>query len=537
MTQQGSSAEAVLLRGARLPGVDGEHDVLLRDGAIVAVGDAGSVAARDISAAGTVRQVQLDGRWIVPGLWDQHVHFTQWAQTARRLDISRARSAAEAADLVCARIAAEDAEQPRSPAGGSRRAGERAAAEPLVGFGFHDALWPDQPTRALLDAAADGRAVVLIAGDLHCSWLSTAAARRFAPETADDPSAAVLREDASFAVTSLLAAADDATLERWAAEAASAAAARGVVGIVDLEYGWNLEVWQRRMAGGASTGAGVSTGSGASGGSAAALRVEFGVYPDDLERAIAAGLRTGDVIDGTDGLLTVGPAKIISDGSLNTRTALCVSAYPDGGHGIANLTNAELVEWMRRAASSGIEPTVHAIGDRANTLALDAFETVGCRGRIEHAQLVSAVDVPRFARLGVTASVQPEHAMDDRDVADALWAGRTDRAFPLAELHASGATIAFGSDAPVAPLDPWIALSAAVTRSRDGRSPWHPEQALSREAALRASTRSSIRAGQPADIAVLDADPFTCLAADLRGMPVAATLLAGRFTHDTLGWA
>lgn len=498
----------LLLTGARIPGVDGEHDLLLRDGVIAAIGPAGIVEARGGSAT---RHVELDGRWIVPGLWDEHVHFTQWAQTTRRLDLSRARSAAEAADLVRERVTAERA------AGATGSAAGATAEEPLVGFGFHDALWPDVPTRELIDDAGDGRAVVLIAGDLHCSWLSTAAARRFAPTTADDPAAAVLREDASFAVTSLLSAADDATLDRWAAEAASAAAARGVVGIVDLEYGWNVEVWQRRMSGGA-----------------AFLRVASGTYPDDLDRAIAAGLRTGAVIDGTGGLLTVGPAKVITDGSLNTRTALCTGAYPDGGHGVANLSPAELATWMRLVASHGLEPAVHAIGDRANTLALDAFETVGCGGRIEHAQLIDAADVPRFARLGVTASVQPEHAMDDRDVADMLWAGRTDRAFPLAELHASGARIVFGSDAPVAPLDPWIALAAAVTRSRDGREPWHPEQTLSRDAALRASSRSSIRVGEPADLAVLDADPFTCRAADLRRMPVAATLLAGRFTHDTL---
>ncbi|MGJ4843449.1 amidohydrolase [Leifsonia sp. Le1] len=513
MTPDAAPAVPVLLTGARIPGVDGAHDVLLRDGRIAAVGPSGSVDARSASTGGGdgVRVAHIDGRWIVPGLWDHHVHFTQWAQTARRLDLSHAHSAAEAADLVRDRIASE------------RLAGSEAE-EPLVGFGFHDALWPDQPTRALLDAAAGGREVVLIAGDLHCSWLSTAAARRFAPDSADDPAAAVLREDASFAVTSMLSAADDATLDRWAAEAAEAAAARGVVGIVDLEYGWNLEVWRRRMGAAAS-------------GAARLLRVEFGIYPDDLERAIVAGLRTGAAIDGTGGLLTVGPAKIISDGSLNTRTALCVGAYPDGGHGVANLSTAELVQWMRLAASNGIEPAVHAIGDRANTLALDAFEEVGCGGRIEHAQLLDAADVPRFARLGVTASVQPEHAMDDRDVADVLWRGRTGRAFPLAELHASGAVIAFGSDAPVAPLDPWIALSAAVTRSRDGREPWHPEQALARDAALRASTRSVVGVGEPADIAVLDADPFTCRSADLRGMPVAATLLGGRFTHDGVGWA
>lgn len=485
-----TAAPAFVLTGARMPGRDGQVDVVIAGGRIRSVVPAGA------SVDGAVERIPLDGRFLVPGLWDQHVHFTQWAQTARRLDVSRAASAAEAAALVR----------------------ERAAAQPgddlIVGFGFHDALWPDVPTRELLDAAAPDRAVVLVAGDLHCSWLNTAAAHVFAQGTTDP----VLREDASFAVTSRLSAADDATLDRWAADAARAAAARGVVGIVDLEYGWNLDVWRRRLAAGAD-----------------GLRVEFGIYADDLDRAAALGLRTGAAIDGTGGLLTVGPFKVISDGSLNTRTALCEHPYPDGGHGVANLTQEELLDRMRFAVDHGLEPAVHAIGDEANRRALDAFESLGAGGRIEHAQLIDVADVPRFARLGVTASVQPEHAMDDRDVADRLWAGRTDRAFPLAELHAVGARLAFGSDAPVAPLDPWVAIAAAVDRTRDGREPWHPEQRVPVEVALAASVRSSVAEGQPADLAVLERDPLGAVGDELRGMPVAATLVGGRFTHRTLG--
>ncbi|MFF1632888.1 amidohydrolase [Leifsonia sp. NPDC058248] len=480
-----------VLRGGRIPTADGTVDVLIAQGRIAEIAPAGRLHGDET--------VSLDGRWVIPGLWDNHVHFTQWAQTARRLDVSGAASAAEAAELVSGRALAD------------------AGSDPIVGFGFHDALWPDRPTRALLDRASGDRPVVLIAGDLHCCWLNTTAARMLAPATAGDPDAAVLREDASFAVTMQLAAADDGTLDRWARDAAKAAAARGVVGIVDLEYGWNLDVWQRRMQAGADE-----------------LRVEFGVYGEHLERAAALGLRTGSVIEGTGGLLTVGPYKVITDGSLNTRTAFCFDPYPDGGFGAENLSFAELVASMYFAASHGLEPAVHAIGDHANRLALDAFAEVGCRGRIEHAQLITNGDIARFAELGVTASVQPEHAMDDRDVADVLWAGRTGRAFPLAALQRAGVRLALGSDAPVAPLDPWVALAAAVARSRGGREPWHPEQSISRRVGLAASVRSRVAVGEPADLAVLEYDPFACTIAELRRMPVAATLLAGDFTHDAL---
>lgn len=480
---------SVVLAGARLPGSDSLVDVTVRDGVITSVRPAGSSADRD------VEHLPIDGRWLIPGLWDQHVHFTQWAQTARRLDVSGAASAAECAELVRSRARADP------------------GSDVLVGFGFHDALWPDLPTRELLDAAAGHRPVVLIAGDLHCSWLNSAAMARFAPDT----EGALLREDASFALTSALTPTDVSTLDHWAADAAQRAAARGVVGIVDLEYGWSLETWTRRIAAGVQS-----------------LRVEFGVYRDRLDDAAALGLRTGGVIDGTSGLLSMGPFKVISDGSLNTRTALCRHPYPDGGHGVANLTPAELLADLRFAVANGIEPAVHAIGDEANRRALDAFAAVGAGGRIEHAQLIDPADVPRFAELGVTASVQPEHAMDDRDVADRLWVGRTHDAFPLADLLSSGARLAFGSDAPVAPLDPWAAIASAAGRTRDGREPWHPEQRIPVSAALDASTRSRVAVNELADLALVERDPFGATVDELRAMPVSATLLAGRFTHSTL---
>jgi predicted amidohydrolase YtcJ len=192
---------------------------------------------------------------------------------------------------------------------------------------------------------------------------------------------------------------------------------------------------------------------------------------------------------------------------------------------------------MGAASAAGFRPAVHAIGDRANALALDAFEEIGCHGSIEHAQLLSIKDSPRFSELGVVASVQPEHALDDRDVAEVYWSGRTGGAFALKALLDAGAELALGSDAPVAPLDPWVTMAAAVGRTRDDRAPWHPEQRISALQALAASTRSFVAVGQPADLVVTDECPEDAAAHVLRTMPVAATLLAGRFTHSShLNW-
>ncbi|KAA9158175.1 amidohydrolase [Microbacterium lushaniae] len=476
-----------VLRNARVGGGD-VADVLVEDGFITEIG-----AGLHPSA----EAVELDGRILLPGLWDNHVHFTQWAMVQQRVDLSGARSAAEAAALVTSALA-------------------HSAEPPLIGFGFRDGLWPDAPTRTTLDEAAGRHPVVLVSADLHTAWLNSAALEQYGH--AHHPTG-LLQEEPAFEVTRRIGTVPDTTLDAWAAAAGEEAARRGVVGVVDLEMRWNLDPWVRRTTNGFTS-----------------LRVEFGVYTRDLERAISLGLRTGMAIND---LVTVGGYKVLTDGSLNTRTAFCHDEYPGlegqaNSRGLLEVPPERLLPLMRRAWEAGLVPDVHAIGDRANTLALDAFEALGIGGRIEHAQLLDESDFGRFAKLGVVASVQPEHAMDDRDVADRYWAGKTARSFALRSLLDAGAQLALGSDAPVAPLDPWVTIAAAVDRSRDGRSPWHPEQAISVEAALAASTRTRVEVGRPADLVVVERDPFVCTADELRSMPVAATMLGGRFTHRTL---
>ncbi len=479
----------MILRSCRIVGGAGGSsaaanevvDIRILDGRIVEIKPIGRGSTDEPAA-------DLGGRWVVPGLWDQHVHFSQWAMSRQRVDVSAATSAAHAAELIGA--------APRPPAGAV-----------LVGIGYRDGLWPDAPSLAALDAVAPDIAVVLISGDLHSCWINSRSAQRFGF------SGPLLRERDCFDVVGALDDVSPEVLDLWVADAGRAAAARGVVGIVDLEMTWNFENWQRRLSGGFDS-----------------VRVRAGVYPQYLDRAIAAGYRTGTVVAD---LLEVGPFKIITDGSLNTRTAYCIDPYPGLGADRGQLTVQpdELIDWMRAAAD--FTPAVHAIGDDANRLALDAFETLGVGGRIEHAQLLTIDDVARFATLGVAASVQPEHAMDDRDVADRYWAGRTDRAFPLASLLSAGAKLLLGSDAPVAPLDPWVTMAAAVGRSR-GREPWHPEQRIDAAQALAASVQSAVAVGEVADLAVIDLDPLSASEEQLRDMSVAATFLAGRATHSTL---
>lgn len=481
-------ADTTLLAGGRL--LSGDHvDVLVRDGRIADIGAA-------IRAPYDVR-LDLDGRVLAPGLWDHHVHFSQWALMRQRLDLSAAASAVAAAAVVAARVRAE-----------------YDTTAPLIGFGFRDSLWPDAATAEVLDEAAPVRPVVILSGDMHACWVNTAAQRWYRL-----PTAGVLREDDAFALQLQLekGSADDE--DRLISDAALAAAGRGVVGIVDLEMHDNLAAWTRRMHRGLR-----------------ALRVRSGFYPEHLQARIDEGWHTGDIVPGTGGLLTVGALKLITDGSLNTRTAYCHEPYPAlPTRGRLTIPLDTSTSLLRRAHAHGFQAAVHAIGDAAVTAALDAFAASGARGTIEHAQLMLRTDLPRLVQLGVVASVQPAHLWDDRDATDRTWPDRADRAFPLRALYDADATLVFGSDAPVSPLDPWFAIAAAEHRSADDREPWHPQHALTRAQALDAAgLLRPLAVGDPADMVVLDEDPVSADLAVVKHMPVAVTMTAGLLTHAAL---
>jgi len=438
------------------------------------------------------------GAWAVPGLWDNHVHTVQWALATERVALGAAASAAEAAAIMSA----------SAPLPDGRR----------VGSGFRDAMWPDAPTLELLDRLTGSMPTYLINADVHSTWLNSAALALEGFTSADG----MLREHDAFEISRRLNAVDTARGDVAVRAAGERAASRGVTGLVDFDMAWNADAWPRRVAAGF-----------------ASHRVEFAVYPFDLTRAIASGLRTGELHEAPDapdvgrGLVHVGPLKIISDGSLGTRTAACSHSYPGDpeNFGVLTVPPAELTELLTVATGAGLAVAVHAIGDRAVTGALDAFTVSGAVGTIEHAQLVRHADLARFGRLGVIASVQPQHALDDRDLVGKHWAGQTSIGYPLAALRDAGVELRFGSDAPVAPLDPWQAIAAAVTRSDDDRDPWHPEERLTRGQALQASVRTALRPGEVADIVLCGLDPMSASGAELRGMPVVATLLAGRVTH------
>ena len=503
------SVTSHLIRNARLvPLAAGEDapdrplDVLVEGGTVTAVGPA-------LGRPDGVAEVDAEGRWITPGLWDQHVLLAQWTLASQRLDLAGARSPDDATRAVAERVA----EYPELP---------------VIGWGHRSGGWDRDVTVSELDAVSGDTPVVLISGDGHHAWLNTTALMHLAMPVRDS----VVREAEWFAAYGRLSTlvGNDGTSPEAYRRTLDHAASMGVVGIVDFEFSGGAAEWAERWANGCDL-----------------LRIRMATYADTLEDVIAAGLRTGDTLPGCDGRATMGPLKIISDGSLNTRTAWCCQPYADAHRleypcGQPNLSGDDLRELLDRAHDKGLEVATHAIGDAAVAEALAAYASTGARGSIEHAQLVGRDDVRRMAELGIRASIQPAHLLDDRDLTEKIWGDRSARSFAFRWMLDDGVELAMGSDAPVSVLDPWLAIAAAVHRSADDRAPWHDEHALTVREALAASVdgQPMVGVGSRGDLVLLDADPLAegpdsaATGKALREMPVALTLVAGTPVHSTL---
>lgn len=441
----------------------------------------------------------------MPGLWDEHVHVGQWALASRKFALSQTATPNELLSEVAEHVA-------------RRRDSDQTI---LQGFGFRASKWRTNPDAALLDTVTGDRAVVLVSADLHSVWCNSAAMR-----TLGLSGTGFAREKESFDIQTRLADVDPRVLDGWVASCCAAAARRGIVGIRDMEFDTDMETWLRREADGRCL-----------------QHVEVSVYPEHLDRALENGLATGkSPLTEKPGpsRVAMGPLKVILDGSMSTRTAWCLDPYAAAGGpqgaGIDSVTPEHLVELMGRAHRAGLDCAIHAIGDRAVGVALDAFETTGARGSIEHAQVLTDADLPRFASLGIRASVQPLHIVDDRDASDDMWADRTERCFRMGDLARSGAVLAMGSDAPVSPVEPWAAIRVATERTGDEREPWHPEQALTTSQALLASTRgiARVEVGGPGDVVALPHDPFELHGEALARLASNLTVVGGEITASTL---
>ena len=496
-------------------------DVRVAQGRVVEVGPG-------LSTAGE-RVLEADGAFLVPGLWDAHAHLDMEAARSARIDTLATRSAEEALALVAQAL--------RDVPSGSRPA-------TIQGFGHRLSNWPRVPTVAELDAVTGEVPTLLISGDVHSGWLNSAALRVFGlPEASAQDPGVPLKEDPWFALLDRL---DEVPgtcelRESGYRQVLTDMLARGLTGVVDMSWSEDPDDWPRRLEAMAAQGTRPRV----------LPRIRVGVYRDKLERWIARGLRTGSELAGSpllpDGspVLVQGPLKVIADGSMGSASAHMCEPYPaalgmEHTHGVANIDRAELTDLLTRACRQGYEMAIHAIGDAAVNDVAAAFARSGATGRLEHAQLLpaDALDEPdgalrRLVRCDVELSVQPAHLIDDWAAVSRVWPGLEGRTYAFADMVAAGALLQLGSDAPVAPLDPWLAMSAAVGRRTPDGSVWSPEQRLTAEEALAASVNGAgpVAVGSQADLVLLEQDPLRLGAEELARVRPVSTVVAGAVAH------
>ena len=479
--------------------------------ALAIAGDliAGGVGVHETALA-SPETVDLGGRCVLPGFTDSHVHFPTWAVAQHEVKLDGCTSLDEALARV-------------------REA--TATGTWLRGYGWRSGEWTNgrEPTKEDLDAVTGDRPASLIAKDYHSLWLNSAAlalaggdldvAGGIVERDANGEPTGVLREESAWRFKErYITTPDDEYLTAMRA-GVKLTHARGVTCVHDKD-GWlgAAGLWQQL---------------------GAQLRVWQSVPHETLPALDALSLHSG-----LGSLLRIGYLKVFMDGTLGSRTAWMLD-----GSGVQITSGDELAEIVRAGAEAGWPVGVHAIGDRANREALDAFEQTrdvwapkGLRQRIEHAQCLAPEDVPRFAEIGVAASVQFTHAPSDERLAREFWADRLEQTYSFRSLLDSGAVLANGSDAPVEELDPWDGVIAAVLDH------WRPDQKLTLEQALHATcvapawlshderVRGTLLPGRAADLVVLDRDPFACEPEELREVEVVATMVAGRWVHNAPPW-
>ncbi|MGD8584058.1 MAG: amidohydrolase [Chloroflexota bacterium] len=511
-----TTTEAVAIIGERILATGSEHEVMALAGPRSEI-------------------IDLEGRCVTPGLVDAHVHFQSFSLALTQIDLAGCATVQDA----LARVATAASRDPGS--------------HWLEGRGWNQAEWLDAryPTAAELDGVTDGRPALLIHKSGHAAWANSQALQMAAINAnTPDPVGGQIQRDAAGRPTGVLFETAIDLLDDvipWPTEDRTKEAMRlgqqaclraGLTGVHDFDGRTCFRALQALHQD-----------------DVLALRVVKNIPVRYLDHAVGVGLRTGF----GDDWLRIGGVKMFADGALGPRTAAMLAPYegePEN-KGIVVTDKEEMIEHASRASAAGLSVTVHAIGDRANHDVLDVYEAVRAeeqarggsrlRHRIEHFQIAHPSDFERLADLDVVASMQPIHATSDMEMADRHWGERARNSYAWRSVLETGALLAFGSDAPVDPIEPLAGIHAAVTRRRaDGRpgpEGWYPEQRLTIDEAVRGFTMGpavatglqrqlgSIAPGKLADLTVFERDIYQVVPDQLLTVTIAGTMVGGLFRY------
>ena len=502
-------------------------------GRILAVGDAATLRTRYPKAA----VADFAGATIIPGLIDAHGHVSGLGMAELTANLVGATSEAD----VVARLKAFAATLP-------------SADSWVVGRGWDQNLWPDRafPSAAVLDAAFPDRPVWLSRVDGHAGWANSAALRQvkrdlhgdWQPdggriERRDGAPTGIFIDLAMGLVEGAMPATDEATATRALELGMRRAVQHGLTGVHDAGVGLSELRRYMRLA------------------DAGRMPLRVNAWADGDSQALQ-WLCDNGLYRHVGGRLQMRVVKVFADGALGSRGAALLADYSDdpGNRGLMLNTPAQLLAIARKAKGCGVQVATHAIGDAGNRNVIDAYEqALGAEGlrsdhrwRIEHTQVIALEDIPRLARNGFIASMQPTHATSDMPWAEArLGPSRALGAYAWRHLRDAGVRLAFGSDFPVESVDPRLGLYAAVTRSDlEGRPAggWMPQEKVTLFEALRGFTVDaawagfaeaevgSLQAGKRADFVVLDADPHGLPVLELPALPIRSTHVDGKAVYS-----
>lgn len=503
---------------------------------IVAVG---SAADMDVWHGPQTKVVDAQGRLLLPGFNDAHVHFVDGGDHLQEVQLKDATTPGDFARRI------------------AQRAKKTSKGEWVTGGDWDEQKWSpaELPTRQLIDADTPNTPVFVNRYDGHESLANTVALQlaNITAKTPDPPGGeivhdaqgnptGVLRDAAQDLVAKVMPSMTHARRMRDIRQALDYAASLGVTSVQDMNPSYDdVKAYSELQEKGQLT-----------------LRIYVAPMETEWKDQAKIGIRHAF---GTP-LLRMGAVKGYADGSLGSETAYFFDAYTDNPkkHGLLSAEMhppSAMLQRLKSADAAGLQICIHAIGDRAISMTLDMFEQIeksngkhDRRWRIEHSQHMAAKDFARYARLGVIASVQPYHAIDDGRWAEKrIGPERIKRTYAFRTFMENGVRLAFGTDWSVAPLSPLWTIYAAVTRATlDGKNPegWIPEQKLTVPEAVEAYTmgsayaefqekdKGSITPGKLADFVVLSDDIFHIPPSQVKNVKVEATYLGGKLVYGGL---